>query len=103
MDPYEQWLRQLPVVLSEAEVRAVRRELKGDPALVVGLLYGRELTVRNGKGGKDRRLHQQDLAAGWGAVMLPHALARKYCNAERQWCWQGCFPNETAGRTPLPR
>ena len=28
--------RRLPVVLSEAEVRAVRRELKGDPALVVG-------------------------------------------------------------------
>ena len=120
------------MVLSEAEVRAVRRELKGDPALVVGLLYGsglrllealrlrvqdldferRELTVRNGKGGKDRRtllpgsqcealqqhlqtvrrLHQQDLAAGWGAVMLPHALARKYRHAEREWSWQWVFP-----------
>ena len=31
--------RRLPVVLSEAEVRAVRRELEGDSALVVGLLY----------------------------------------------------------------
>ena len=30
--------RRLPVVLSEAQVRAVRRKLKGDPALVVGLL-----------------------------------------------------------------
>ena len=30
--------RRLPVVLSEAELRAVRRKLKGDPALVVGLL-----------------------------------------------------------------
>jgi len=28
--------RRLPVVLSEAEVRAVRRELEGDSALVVG-------------------------------------------------------------------
>ena len=124
--------RRLPVVLSEAEVRAVRQELEGDPALVVGLLYGRglrlmealrlrvqdldferkELTVRDGKGGKDRRtllpasqcealnrhlqnvrrLHQQDLAAGWGAVMLPHALARKYRNADRQWGWQWVFP-----------
>jgi site-specific recombinase XerD len=104
--------RRLPVVLSEAEVRAVRRELKGDPALVVGLLYGSGLTVRNGKGGKDRRtllpgsqcealqqhlltvrrLHQQDLAAGWGAVMLPHALARKYRHAEREWSWQWVFP-----------
>jgi integrase len=55
----------------------------------------RELTVRDGKGGKDcrtlipesqcpdlkehlktvRLVHRQDLAAGWGAVMLPHALA----------------------------
>jgi integrase len=120
--------RRFPVVLSEAEVRSVRRELEGDPALVVGLLYGsglrlmealrlrvqdldferRELTVRNGKGGKDRRtllpgsqctalkrqlqnvrrLHQQDLAAGWGAVMLRHALARKYRHADREWSWQ---------------
>lgn len=124
--------RRLPVVLSEAEVRAVRQELEGDPALVVGLLYGsglrlmealrlrvqdldferKELTVRDGKGGKDRRtllpasqcealnrhlqnvrrLHQQDLAAGWGAVMLPHALARKYRHADRQWGWQWVFP-----------
>lgn len=29
--------RRLPVVLSEAEVKSVRRELEGDPALVVGL------------------------------------------------------------------
>ena len=124
--------QRLPVVLSEAEVRAVRQELEGDPALVVGLLYGsglrlmealrlrvqdldferKELTVRDGKGGKDRRtllpasqcealnrhlqnvrrLHQQDLAAGWGAVMLPHALARKYRHADRQWGWQWVFP-----------
>jgi integrase len=64
--------RRLPVVLSEAEVRAVRGRLEGDPALVVGLLYGgglrlmealrlrvqdldferRELTVRNGNSAK---------------------------------------------------
>ena len=75
------------------------------------LLY-RELTVRDGKGGKDRctlppasqcqalqehfkhvrRLHQQDLAAGWGAVALPYALARKYRHADRQWGWQWVFP-----------
>ena len=116
------------MVLSEAEVRSVRRELEVDPALVVGLLYGsglclmealrlrvqdldferRELTFRNGKGDKDRRtllpgrqcaalkrllqnirrLHQQDLAAGWGAVMLRHALARNYRHADREWSWQ---------------
>jgi site-specific recombinase XerD len=37
--------RRLPVVLSEAEVRAVRRGLEGDPALVVGLLYGSGLRL----------------------------------------------------------
>jgi site-specific recombinase XerD len=92
--------RRLPVVLSEAEVRAVRARLEG------------ELTVRDGKGGKDRRtllpqslvagmqehllkvrrLHQADLAAGWGRVLMPCALARKYPNAEREWAWQWVFP-----------
>jgi len=127
--------RRLPVVLSEGEVRAVRQRLEGEPALVVGLLYGsglrlmealrlrvkdldferRQLTVRDGKGGKDRwtllpealipglqdhllkvrRMHQDDLAAGWGRVVMPYALARKYPNAEREWAWQWVFPQQT--------
>jgi hypothetical protein len=37
-------------------------------------------------------LHQQDLGAGWGAVILPDALARKYRSADRQWGWQWVFP-----------
>lgn len=126
--------RRLPVVLTEGEVRAVRERLEGEPALVVGLLYGsglrlmealrlrvkdldfqrRELTVRNGKGGKDRltllpeslaeglqahlrkvrSLHQADLAAGWGRVLMPNALVRKYPNAEREWGWQWVFPQQ---------
>jgi hypothetical protein len=40
----------------------------------------RELTVRDGKGGKDRA----DLAAGWGHVLMPYALARKYPHANRE-------------------
>jgi len=112
-----------PVVLSGGEVKAVRQWLGAESGLVVGLLYGsglrlmdalrlrvkdldvelRELTVRDGKGGKDRRtllpeslipeqqdhllrvrrLHQDDLSAGWGRVLMPYALARKYPNAER--------------------
>ncbi|MEA5472926.1 tyrosine-type recombinase/integrase [Synechococcus sp. CCY9201] len=71
-----------------------------------------ELTVRDGKGGKDRRtllpnrlgdqlrehledvrqIHRADLAQGWGGGMLPYALARKYRNAERQWGWPWVFP-----------
>jgi len=34
-----------------------------------------------------RRLHRQDLAAGWGQVPLPGALGRKYSSASREWVW----------------
>ena len=74
-----------------------------------------EIAVRRGKGQKDRRtmlptslearlqahlahvkrLHERDLAAGYGRVVLPFALARKYPNADRTWAWQFVFP---AGR-----
>jgi integrase len=67
--------RRLPVVRSEGEVKAVRQRLEAEPGLVVGLLDGsglwlmealrlrvkdldveqRELTMRDGKGGRDRR------------------------------------------------
>jgi integron integrase len=130
--------RRLPVVLSEAEVRAVRQRLEAEAALVVGLLYGsglrlmealrlrvkdldvqrRELTVRDGKGGKDRltvlpqslvpelqehlrrvrQLHQGDLAAGWGRVVMPYALSRKYPKADREWAWQWVFPQQNRWR-----
>jgi len=130
--------QRIPVVLSEAEVRAVREQLEGEPALVVGLLYGsglrlmealrlrvkdldlerRELTVRDGKGGKDRltvlpqslvpalqehllgvrSLHRSDLAAGWGRVLMPYALDRKYPNASREWAWQWVFPQQNRWR-----
>lgn len=39
-----------------------------------------------------RRVHERDLAAGFGCVMLPDALARKYANANRDWGWQWVFP-----------
>jgi len=70
------------------------------------------IVVRSGKGDKDRvtvlpeslravlraqleralALHKRDLAEGFGRVHLPHALARKYPNADRAWCWQYVFP-----------
>jgi len=72
----------------------------------------RTIVIRDGKGGKDRvtmlpdslrdplrhqvaealRLHAADLAAGFGAVWLPHALARKYPNGPREPGWQYAFP-----------
>jgi len=66
-----------------------------------------QLTVRGGKGAKDRvtvlptsvvapladhlarvrRLHARDLAAGGGRVALPGALGRKYPGAAVEWGW----------------
>ncbi len=39
-----------------------------------------------------QRWHEMDLKLGYGAVMLPYALDRKYPNANRQWFWQFVFP-----------
>jgi integron integrase len=122
----------LPVVLTRGEVRALIENLQGEKKLMVTLLYGGglrlmeclelrvkdldlergQITVREGKGGKDRvtvladsarpmlldhlervkEVHQADLRAGFGRVALPGALARKYPNADREWSWQWVFP-----------
>jgi len=122
----------LPVVLSRAETMALLRAMSGREALMAGLLYGsglrlmeclrlrmkdvdlarHEITVREGKGGKDRKTvlperlrpalqaqidcaraqHARDLEAGFGAVSLPYALARKYRCAEKEPGWQYVFP-----------
>jgi len=124
--------RRLPVVLSRAQVVRLLERLSGREALMAGLLYGsglrlmecarlrvkdvdlerNELTIRDGKGGKDRMtvlpgalreallrqlaevrlLHSRDLACGLGRVHLPHALARKYPNAAAEPGWQYVFP-----------
>lgn len=39
-----------------------------------------------------REMHQQDLPAGCGSVILPHALAKEYRHTEREWGWQWVFP-----------
>jgi hypothetical protein len=45
-----------------------------------------------------RRLHHGDLEAGWGSVLMPYALARKYPNANREWAWQWVFPQQKRWR-----
>lgn len=45
-------------------------------------------------------IHQRDLAAGWGRVQLPHALARKYPNASVEWGWQWVFPQQSRWCNP---
>ena len=47
-----------------------------------------------------KRVHERDLTAGFGAVFLPGALARKYPGAEREWGWQWIFPAEHRSRDP---
>ena len=47
-----------------------------------------------------RKLHRADLAAGFGRVALPDALARKYPNADREWGWQWIFPASTISADP---
>ena len=39
-----------------------------------------------------RALHGEDLAEGFGAVVLPDALARKIPGAPKDWAWQWVFP-----------
>ena len=47
-----------------------------------------------------KTLHQQDLARGCGTVYLPHALARKYPQAAKEWVWQYVFPARTLSVDP---
>jgi integrase len=71
-----------------------------------------ELFIRDPKGRRDRitilpqsaiaplkdhleyvaSVHAGDLADGFGSVMLPTALARKFPNAPKEWLWQWVFP-----------
>ena len=79
-----------------------------------------QIVVRRGKGQKDRvtmlpslvkerlmahlrevkRLYDRDLARGFGRVVLPFALDRKYPNAATEWNWQFAFPASRLCRDP---
>jgi integron integrase len=130
----------IPVVLSRREVRALLDELRGPSRLVATLLYGsglrllealrlriqdvdfdsRTLTIRSGKGDRDRRAifpqstradlretidrtlaqHKADLTRGAGHVELPDALHKKYPNASTTPGWQWVFPATSTYRHP---
>lgn len=47
-----------------------------------------------------KKLHQGDLASGYGEVYLPYALARKYPNAAKEWLWQYVFPADRLSVDP---
>lgn len=131
----------LPRVLSKAEVLAVLKQLPRTSAgLAVALVYGtgmrradvlhlrvqdldfdrRVITIRSGKGGKDRttmlpasleaglraqlakraQMHALDSMRGMVDVELPHALAQKYPNAAREWSWQWVFAADDYSTCP---
>jgi integron integrase len=130
----------VPLVLSREEVAAILGAMHGTPRLMAQLMYGaglrlleccrlrakdvdfarHEITVRDGKGRKDRRTvlpgklddplrahlervrrqHELDLAGGGGSVALPDALDSKYVNAAWEWGWQWVFPAARTYRVP---
>jgi len=128
------------VVMAREEVARIIALMEGVPQLVVKLLYGsglrilealrlrvqdidyefKQVTVRSGKGAKDRVtpfpssaiplfqnhlsrvrvIHEQDLNQGYGEVYMPYALARKYPNAAKEWNWQYVFPARNLSTDP---
>jgi integron integrase len=80
----------------------------------------RQIMVRDGKDDQDRvtmlpdslvaplqeqlrrakLMHDEDLAAGHGAVYLPDALEHEYPGANREWLWQYVFPSERLSVDP---
>ncbi len=132
--------QRLPVVMSSEEVMQLLSALQGTYCLMAKLMYGtgmrlmelirlrvkdvdfdyRKITIRDGKGQKDRitmlpervaselsahlqrvkLLHDGDLKAGLGEAVLPYALARKYPNAGRDWSWQFIFPSSRISTDP---
>ncbi len=124
--------KRLPEVFTRQEVKKVLEHLSGTYALIGNLLYGsglrlmeclrlrvkdidfkyRQITVREGKGAKDRRtilpssiipdlekhlkkskqLHLKDRAEDHPGVQMPYALDKKYPNAGKSWGWFWVFP-----------
>ena len=122
----------VPIVLDRSEVAAILNAMQGTCWLMASLLYGSglrltecinlriqdidveylQLTVRDGKGAKDRRtilpeslvahiqtqfqrvrsMHERDVDNGLPGVSLPQAIDRKYRNAATEWSLQYLFP-----------
>jgi integron integrase len=129
--PHARLPKRLPIVLSRQEVQALLSQMDGAEGLLTRLIYGtgmrvsealrlrvhdlafdrNEITVRAGKGDKDRRVpfpasikaelyqhldgrrheYEEDRKNGMHEVELPGALARKYPKAPYEWKWQFVF------------
>lgn len=96
--------QRLPVVFTKDEVRALLAQLQGTSWLMATLTYGSGLRLL-----ECLRLRVKDLdfpyrqilvRDGFGRVYLPHALASKYPNADREWGWQYVFPSSRRSVDP---
>jgi integron integrase len=133
--------KRLPTVLTRREIKRLIDSISDETfAIMIRLMYGTgmrlmecvrlrvmevdfayaQITVRDGKGAKDRMvplpekcraalaahiektlvLHQEDLSQGFGETFLPNALARKYPNAAREPGWQYVFPSGKLSADP---
>ncbi|MEZ5299389.1 MAG: integron integrase [Verrucomicrobiales bacterium] len=128
--------KRIPVVLTRDEARGLIGALEGEGALLYGCglrvaeclrlrvkdvdLGGGALTVRGGKGDKDRilslpkslelplekrmrdgrALHEADRAAGVPGVALPKAFGRKSPKAGESWAWFWLFPAQGLSKSP---
>jgi len=135
--------QRVPTVLSRREVQAVLANLGPPSRMIAELMYGGglrvgeacavrimdidldrlQLTVRRGKGDKDRitplperlvqplrqlieqrrLLHERDLAAGEGWVELPNAFERKSPRAAWSVSWQYLFAAADLSNDPISR
>jgi integron integrase len=135
--------RRLPVVLSREEIRKVFSRMEGTHLLMATIIYGSGmrlqeclslrvkdidfsrncLTIRGGKGNKDREtvlservaerlkshleavrsLFDRDRKNAVAGVSLPGALDRKYQKAGEEWGWFWVFPSANLCIDPLTR
>jgi integron integrase len=142
MDKLQRPTRQArqPTVLTRHEIDLVFAQMTGTHLLIGRLLYGtgmrlmecaqlrvkdidfqrREITIRRGKGGKDRltmlplslvqplrehlayakALYEEDRLHRRNGVMLPGALECKYPTAGTQWGWFWAFPSDHESTDP---
>ena len=133
--------RRLPVVLTRREVNQIFAMLNGTHKLMAKLIYGCGLrvsecmrlrikdidlemgtvTVRSGKGDKDRItilpenlkddllvhmdsvriIYDRDRKNNVPGVWLPGALGKKYPNAGKEWGWFWLFPSRSLSVDPV--
>lgn len=133
--------KSLPEWLNKQQLRDTFAEMDGLAKLQAQLCFGsglrlmecmrlrikdidfdsRIITVRDGKGGKDRatclapsqieslraqvhkarRVYDRDRSAGRPGVMLPDGVARKYPNYGSEWAWFWLWPSKSESKDPV--